>query len=103
MNGVVLLRSMTTPNKRRFHMKSFWKWSNWLQHEHSIEVSHHTVQCKLKALGLSWSKVKPQKRSLGSFRLKAIRDCLIDFNHYVCAMETTMLWTAGAASILNKQ
>jgi transposase len=30
--------------------------SCWLQDEHGIDVSHHTIQRKLKELGLSWSK-----------------------------------------------
>ena len=51
-------------------------------------MSRSTVQRKLQDAGLSWSKVKPQKRTLASFRLKAIRDYLITFNKYVHAIES---------------
>jgi transposase len=63
------------------------KLRNWLRDEHGIDVSRRTVQRKLKALGLTWSKVKPSKRTLGSFRLKAIREYLIDFSNYVQEIE----------------
>ena len=63
------------------------KLRNWLRDEHGTDVSRRTLQRKLKALGLSWSKVKPQKRTLSSFRLKAIRDYLIEFSNYVQEME----------------
>jgi transposase len=63
------------------------KLRNWLRDEHGIDVSRRTVQRKLQALGLSWSKVKPQKRTLGSFRNKAIRDYLIEFSTYLQEIE----------------
>jgi hypothetical protein len=63
------------------------KLRNWLRDEHGTDVSRRTLQRKLKALGLSWSKVKPQKRTLSSFRLKAIRDYLIEFSNCVQEME----------------
>ena len=40
------------------------KLRNWLRDTHGIEVSRRTVQRKLCALGLSWSKIKPKKRTL---------------------------------------
>jgi ribosomal protein S19E (S16A) len=70
-------RSVTVTNRKLL---------NWLKQEHDIEVSRKTVQ-HLKDLGLSWSKVKPKKRTLGSFGLKAIRDYLIALNQIVIAME----------------
>lgn len=63
------------------------KLRNWLRDEHGVDVSRRTVQRKLKELGLSWSKVKPQKRTLSSFRLKAIRDYLIEFSNHVQEIE----------------
>jgi transposase len=53
------------------------KLRNWLQDTQEIEVSCRTVQRKLCALGLSWSKIKPKKKTLKAYRLKAIRDFLI--------------------------
>jgi transposase len=50
---------------------------NWLRDTYTILVSRRRVQRKLQRLGLSWSKVKPKKRSLNAYRLKAIRDYLI--------------------------
>ena len=47
-----------------------------------------TMQKGLSQLGLAWSKVKCWKRTLGSFRLKAIRDFLIDFDKTVKDMES---------------
>jgi hypothetical protein len=62
---------------------------NWFrQEEQGVIMSCHTVQLKLQDLGLSWSKIKPQKRTLGSFRLKAIRDYLISFNKLVCDIQS---------------
>lgn len=60
----------------------------WLQEVHGMEVHHHTVQRGLATLGLVWSKIKCQKRTLDSFRLKAIRDFLIDFDKIVKDMES---------------
>jgi hypothetical protein len=62
---------------------------NWLRQEQGVNMSRRTIQRKLQDLGPSWSKVKPQKRTLvvGSFRLKAIRDYLISLDKYVCAIE----------------
>jgi hypothetical protein len=60
---------------------------NWLLQDQGIEVSRRTIQRKLQDLGLSWSKVKPQMRTLGSFRLKAIREFLISLDKYVRAIE----------------
>jgi hypothetical protein len=50
------------------------KLRNWLRDTHGIDVSRRTIQRKLCALGLSWSKIKPKKKTLNSYRLKAIRD-----------------------------
>jgi hypothetical protein len=50
---------------------------NWFRQEQGVVVSRRAVQHKLQDLGLSWSKVKPCKRTLCSFSLKAIRDYLI--------------------------
>ena len=60
----------------------------WLQEVHGMEVHRGTVQRGLSRLGLAWSKLKCRKRTLGSFRLKAIRDFLIDFDKIVKDMET---------------
>jgi transposase len=48
------------------------KLRNWLQDTHGIEVSRRPIQRKLCALGLSWSKIKPKKKTLNAYRLKAI-------------------------------
>jgi hypothetical protein len=61
---------------------------NWFRQEQGIDVSRSTVQRKLQDAGLSWSKVKPQKRTLASFRLKAIIDYLISINKHVHAIES---------------
>jgi hypothetical protein len=48
------------------------KLRNWLRDTHRIDVSRRTVQRKLCALGLSWSTIKPKKKTLNAYRLKAI-------------------------------
>jgi hypothetical protein len=54
---------------------------NWLQDNHSISISHRTVQRKLCALGLSWSKIIPRKKkTLNYYGYKAIQDFLILHN-----------------------
>jgi transposase len=44
---------------------------------HGIDVNCRTLQRKLCALGLSWSKIKPKKKTLKAYRLIAIQDFLI--------------------------
>jgi transposase len=63
------------------------KVQNWFQQVLGITMSRRTIQRKLQATGLSWSKVKPRKRTLASFRLKAIRDFLISLDNYVRAIQ----------------
>jgi hypothetical protein len=46
----------------------------WLRLEQGVNMSRRTVQCKLQNLGQPCSKVKPQKKTLGSLRLRAFRD-----------------------------
>jgi transposase len=60
---------------------------NWFRQEQGVVLSRRTVQRKLQDLGLSWSKVKPRKRPLSSFRLKTIRDYLISFDKLVYDIE----------------
>ena len=61
---------------------------NWLHEVHGMVISHDcTVQKGLSRLGTLLSKVKPQKRNLGSFRIKAFRDCLIELDKYAKEIE----------------
>jgi transposase len=56
---------------------------NFLASTYNITISRSTMAAYLSRLGLSWRKVKPKKRTLGSYRKDAIRDFLIGYDkHY---------------------
>lgn len=50
---------------------------SWLLENHSISVGRSTVQRAMKRLGLQWQAIKPVKKTLNAYRLKAIRDFII--------------------------